>query len=73
MKVQRSRFTVASSGRLTRPPARPPRPPARRQIPIGLEEALRGLVDLVDRKAYVFEGASGQHVTGVRAGERAEG
>ena len=31
---------------------------------MGLEDAMRGLVDLVDRKAYVFEGSSGENVVG---------
>lgn len=34
------------------------------QIPIGTEDALRGLVCLVDRKAYNFEGSSGERVVG---------
>ena len=34
------------------------------QVPMGLEDAMRGLVDLVDRKAYVFEGSSGENVVG---------
>jgi pantothenate synthetase len=35
------------------------------QLPIGLEEALKGVVDIVARKAYVFEGAKGEVVTEV--------
>ena len=35
------------------------------QLPIGVEDALRGLVDLVDRKAYAFEGPSGDKVVEV--------
>ena len=34
------------------------------QIPIGTEDALKGLVDLVHRKAYMFEGSSGEKVVG---------
>lgn len=34
------------------------------QVPMGLEDAMRGLIDLVGRTAYVFEGASGQNVVG---------
>ncbi len=34
------------------------------QVPIGLEDAIQGLVDLVDRRAYTFEGSSGDRVTG---------
>lgn len=33
------------------------------QIPIGLEEAHNGLIDLVSKKAFAFEGASGEKVT----------
>ncbi|WVZ75408.1 hypothetical protein U9M48_023461 [Paspalum notatum var. saurae] len=33
------------------------------QVPIGLEEEFEGLVDLVEMKAYKFEGSSGQSVT----------
>ncbi|TVU10649.1 hypothetical protein EJB05_44193 [Eragrostis curvula] len=33
------------------------------QVPIGLEEEFEGLVDLVELKAYKFEGSSGQNVT----------
>ncbi|KAG2606157.1 hypothetical protein PVAP13_4NG175500 [Panicum virgatum] len=33
------------------------------QVPIGLEEEFEGLVDLVEMKAYKFEGSSGQNVT----------
>jgi elongation factor G len=29
------------------------------QVPIGLEEEFEGLVDLVEMKAYNFEGSSG--------------
>jgi len=29
------------------------------QVPIGLEEEFEGLVDLVEMKAYKFEGSSG--------------
>ena len=32
------------------------------QIPIGLEQAFQGLVDLVTMKAYTFEGANGEHL-----------
>ncbi|EAZ27513.1 hypothetical protein OsJ_11462 [Oryza sativa Japonica Group] len=32
------------------------------QVPIGLEEEFEGLVDLVELKAYKFEGGSGQNV-----------
>jgi elongation factor G len=32
------------------------------QLPIGLESAFAGIVDLVTMKAYSFEGASGEHV-----------
>lgn len=32
------------------------------QIPLGLEDAHKGLVDLVSNKALAFEGASGEHV-----------
>ena len=32
------------------------------QLPIGLEEALQGVVDIVTRKAYAFEGAKGEVV-----------
>ncbi|KAG2611736.1 hypothetical protein PVAP13_4KG103745 [Panicum virgatum] len=32
-------------------------------VPIGLEEEFEGLVDLVEMKAYKFEGSSGQNVT----------
>jgi elongation factor G len=35
------------------------------QIPIGLEENLEGLVDVVDMKAYKFEGVSGEEVVEV--------
>lgn len=35
------------------------------QLPIGTEDALRGLVCLVDRKAYTFEGGSGERVVEV--------
>lgn len=38
------------------------------QVPIGAEDALRGLVDLVDRRAYAFEGSSGERVVGETAG-----
>ena len=34
------------------------------QVPIGSEDALRGLVDLIDRRAFVFEGASGETIVG---------
>lgn len=34
------------------------------QIPIGTEDALKGLVCLIDRKAYAFEGPSGEKVVG---------
>lgn len=34
------------------------------QIPIGSEDSLQGLVDLIDRKAFRFEGASGEKVVG---------
>jgi elongation factor G len=30
------------------------------QVPIGLEDSHRGVVDLIDMKAYVFEGAAGE-------------
>ena len=33
------------------------------QVPIGSEDKLTGLVDLVDRQAYHFLGASGEEVT----------
>ncbi|KAJ1279164.1 hypothetical protein BS78_04G134200 [Paspalum vaginatum] len=33
------------------------------QLPIGLEEEFEGLVDLVEMKAYKFEGSNGQSVT----------
>jgi elongation factor G len=33
------------------------------QVPIGLEDALRGVVDVVERKAYSFEGPKGDNVT----------
>ncbi len=33
------------------------------QIPIGLEDQHRGLVDLVEKKAYSFEGSNGEKVT----------
>ncbi|RLN11602.1 elongation factor G, mitochondrial [Panicum miliaceum] len=33
------------------------------QVPIGLEEEFEGLVDLVEMKAFKFEGSSGQNVT----------
>ncbi|GJM99639.1 hypothetical protein PR202_ga16760 [Eleusine coracana subsp. coracana] len=33
------------------------------QVPIGLEEEFDGLVDLVELKAFKFEGSSGQNVT----------
>ena len=32
------------------------------QIPIGLEDKLKGVVDLITMKAYRFEGASGENV-----------
>jgi elongation factor G len=35
------------------------------QLPIGLEDQHKGAVDLVERKAYVFEGSSGENVTEV--------
>ena len=35
------------------------------QLPIGLEELHRGVVDLVTRKAFVFEGANGVEVNEV--------
>ena len=34
------------------------------QVPIGSEDALRGLVDLIDCRAFVFEGASGETIVG---------
>lgn len=33
------------------------------QIPIGIEETLEGLVDLVNMKAYIFSGESGEIIT----------
>jgi elongation factor G len=33
------------------------------QLPIGLEEHFKGVVDLIDRKAYTFEGEHGETVT----------
>ena len=35
------------------------------QLPIGLEDQLKGIVDLVELKAYVFEGENGEVVTEV--------
>lgn len=35
------------------------------QMPIGLEESLKGLIDLTDGKAYTFEGSSGEHIVEV--------
>jgi elongation factor G len=35
------------------------------QVPIGLEAEHKGVVDLIDRKAYVFEGDRGEVVTEV--------
>lgn len=32
------------------------------QVPIGLEEHLKGLVSLIDRTAYYFEGRMGEEV-----------
>ncbi len=32
------------------------------QIPIGLENAFEGVVDLITMKAYTFEGANGEHI-----------
>lgn len=34
------------------------------QIPIGHEDSLRGLVDLVERRAFHFEGSSGEQIVG---------
>ena len=34
------------------------------QLPIGSEDQQRGLVDLIDRRAFHFEGASGEEVVG---------
>ena len=34
------------------------------QLPMGSEDQLRGLVDLIDRRAFHFEGASGEQVVG---------
>ncbi|KAF5833558.1 putative mitochondrial elongation factor [Dunaliella salina] len=33
------------------------------QLPIGLEEHHKGCVDLIDRKAFIFDGARGEQVT----------
>jgi elongation factor G len=35
------------------------------QVPIGLEDAHRGLVDLVERRAFVFDGPAGETITEV--------
>ncbi|GAX73818.1 hypothetical protein CEUSTIGMA_g1269.t1 [Chlamydomonas eustigma] len=35
------------------------------QIPMGLEEHHAGVVDLIDRKAYIFEGPKGETVTAI--------
>jgi len=34
------------------------------QIPIGTEDSLKGLIDLVHRQAFMFEGSSGEKVVG---------
>jgi len=34
------------------------------QLPIGLEENHKGVIDLIEKKAYAFEGASGENVVG---------
>jgi hypothetical protein len=34
------------------------------QIPIGAEDSLRGLVDLIDRRAFEFHGAHGERIVG---------
>lgn len=35
------------------------------QLPIGLEDAHKGVVDLITRKAYIFEGPNGQEINEV--------
>lgn len=32
------------------------------QIPIGLDQDLKGIVDIIEEKAYLFEGASGDEM-----------
>jgi len=39
------------------------------QVPIGTEDSLKGLIDLVDRRAFMFEGSSGERVVGERRGK----
>ncbi|KAE8662508.1 Elongation factor G-2 [Hibiscus syriacus] len=43
------------------------------QVPIGLEENFKGLVDLVQRKAYYFHGSSGENVVAEEVPEDMEG
>lgn len=46
------------------PTSTPSPPVATPQIPLGVEDSMKGLVDLVARKAFVFEGPSGDSVVG---------